>query len=358
MLRNSALPARAVKSTAFVEAQALKARLPATARKITSRSKPSRTRASRPINTRNIAVAAPHDELDPAAELSNLRGLIDSVPFVSSGPNTQSEQEFRFPTGTLFNASSPHVGLEMTPAYARALRDHGIAAIELDFNDPDSQFILGVVDKMGCRADSHSATQGALWDEAFKPEGVKSEGSIGRAHPISHSMAEFDWHTDAAFEREPMRFVGFHILHPDKEGGGIFRLFRAEDLTTLLSEDTVDTLLNFGFKLNVPPEFFKGDHTIRGKLLYHDDKTGQLHVRYRRDLLQDLPTDNAAACQTVNELRNLLDDSKSVGKNIPRFAFKENTVLLIDNARFLHSRTGVKDPRRWLRRVRFRGYPQ
>lgn len=35
--------------------------------------------------------------------------------------------------------------------------------------------------------------------------------------------------------------------------------------------------------------------------------------------------------------------------------FKENVVPLMDNARFLHSPTEIKDPKRWLRRVRFNG---
>ena len=29
----------------------------------------------------------------------------------------------------------------------------------------------------------------------------------------------------------------------------------------------------------------------------------------------------------------------------------------MDNARYLHTRTDIKDPRRWLRRVRFHGTP-
>jgi alpha-ketoglutarate-dependent taurine dioxygenase len=42
---------------------------------------------------------------------------------------------------------------------------------------------------------------------------------------------------------------------------------------------------------------------------------------------------------------------------MPAEVFKENTILLMDNARFLHSRTDIKDPKRWLRRVRFHGTP-
>jgi hypothetical protein len=50
----------------------------------------------------------------------------------------------------------------MKDAFAQALREYGILAVELGFSDPKSQFMLQVVEAMGCSPDTHSSTQGAL----------------------------------------------------------------------------------------------------------------------------------------------------------------------------------------------------
>ena len=149
-------------------------------------------------------------------------------------------------------------------------------------------------------------------------------------------------------------------MHPDKQGGGVFRVLKADELVTMLSSKAVDKLANYDFDLKVPNEFFKGTQSNRGKLLHQDEKTGRPLVRYRKDILYDPPSDDKDANEAVNELSGLLehtDGRDGVGKSVPRYAFKENIVLLMDNARFLHSRTDIKDPKRWLRRVRFNGNP-
>ena len=170
-------------------------------------------------------------------------------------------------------------------------------------------------------------------------------------------MGEFSWHTDGAFEPVPQRYFGFHILHPDKLGGGVFRVLRAKDLISLLSPSAVDVLSDTEFDLRVPPGFFKGDTFTKGKLLDVDPITGHALVRFRRDILLDPPSHEPAACDAASELIKLLERPDAVGEQIPDFVFKENTVLLMDNARYLHSRTDIKDPKRWLRRVRFHGTP-
>ncbi|KAN0099151.1 hypothetical protein V8E51_012926 [Hyaloscypha variabilis] len=212
---------------------------------------------------------------------------------------------------------------------------------------------------MGCQRDTHSASQGALWDVKFKPEGVRSEATGKAAHSISHSMSEFSWHTDGAYENNPARFAGFHIIRPDLQGGGIFRVLRSEDLIQQLRTETVQALIHHEYDLKVPDEFFKNERKIRGKLLSVDQTTGNVHVRYRRDILMGPPSEDDEACKAVEELSTLLGDpdNESIGEVIPSVAFKENSVLLIDNTRFLHTRTKVKDAKRWLRRVRFHGTP-
>jgi hypothetical protein len=297
--------------------------------------------------------------------LSSLAGSLSKDPVLkhfeagSKQHGLSNSREFSFPDGTMFEAPNVDVGLAMAPAYARSLITHGVVAIQPSFNDPDSEFILSIIEAMGCRRDTHSASHGALWDIKFKPEGVRSEATGKAAHSISHSMSEFSWHTDGAYENNPTRFFGFHILRPDHQGGGIFRVLRSEDLIQKLSTETIQTLIHHEYDLKVPDEFFKGERKIRGKLLSVDQSTGNVYVRYRQDIIMDPPSEDGEACKAVEELNTLLGDpeNRSIGEAIPSYAFKENTVLLMDNARFLHSRTKIKDTKRWLRRVRFHGTP-
>lgn len=50
----------------------------------------------------------------------------------------------------------------MKQAFAHALKERGILGIQLGFEDPNSQFLLDIVEAMGCTPDSHSNRQGAL----------------------------------------------------------------------------------------------------------------------------------------------------------------------------------------------------
>ena len=65
------------------------------------------------------------------------------------------------------------------------------------------------------------------------------------------------------------------------------------------------------------------------------------------------PSADPGVNAAVDELNTLLDNPQTKGWRFPDDVFKENAVLLMDNARFLHMRTEVLDKRRLLRRVRF-----
>jgi alpha-ketoglutarate-dependent taurine dioxygenase len=78
-------------------------------------------------------------------------------------------------------------------------------------------------------------------------------------------------------------------------------------------------------------------------------------LRFRRDILADPPSADPAANAAVEELNSLLDDPNTKGWRFSDDIFKENVVLFMDNARFLHMRSAILDKRRLLRRVRFHG---
>ncbi|OJJ47065.1 hypothetical protein ASPZODRAFT_131998 [Penicilliopsis zonata CBS 506.65] len=292
-----------------------------------------------------------HHEISNLENLTNAHASMIKESLVAQIP--ASSDEFQFPPGTFFTAATRQVGLDMRNVYRKALIKNGIVAIELKFDDPASQFLVDLVAAMQFKADKHSDTQGVLWDVKLNDAGVLSTGTGKAARSISHSLNEFDWHTDGAFETKPTRFFGLHIIHPDKMGGGVFRVARAEELVALLSPRTVATLNNSWFTLRVPPEFHKGVSTVQGKVLEIDPVSGDALVRYRRDIFLDPPSSNEEASAAVRELMGRLGDAEAIGEAIPAIVFKENVVILMDNARFLHSRTEIKDPRRWLRRIRF-----
>ncbi|KAJ7344079.1 hypothetical protein DFH08DRAFT_781508 [Mycena albidolilacea] len=265
------------------------------------------------------------------------------------------EKYFQLPLGTRFTAPSRELGLKMKEGFALALQENGVAVIELGFQDPKSDFMLELVEAMGCVPDTHSHTQGALWEVTYKPSGVISTKTGTTAHSRSHDVGEFTWHTDASFEARPPRFFGLHIVHPDNLGGGIFCVLPAGNLVEALSTRSVEALLRTEFDIQVPAEFYKGRTTNKGRLLEIDAATGHYLLRFRRDILASPPSTDPEANAAVEELTTLLDNPGTTGWRFPDDVFKENVILLMDNARFLHMRTEIRDKRRLLRRVRFHG---
>ncbi|GME28992.1 hypothetical protein B0H12DRAFT_1193924, partial [Neofusicoccum parvum] len=243
-----------------------------------------------------------------------LRNLVKSIPIAldKPAPRLTEERYFQLPLGTRFKAPTRELGLDMNASFAHAIREHGLAVIELGFDDPKSHFMLELVEAMGCTPDTHSSTQGALltclqWDVTYKPSGVFSAATGGTAHSRSHGVGEFAWHTDGSFEETPQRFFGLHVIHPDKHGGGIFRVLPADDLVAALSPSSVEALLNTEFDIQVPAEFYKGRASNKGKLLDVEPGTGRYLLRFRRDILPDPPSENPSACEAVRELNALLE---------------------------------------------------
>lgn len=184
-----------------------------------------------------------------------LRSLVKTNPLVLDRPVPSTEEQyFQLPLGTLFAAPSRELGLQMKETFALALKEKGLVIIELGFEDPESQFMLELVEAMGCVPDTHSSTQGALvslngnlspflprlvvlllptsdcssliclllfsvpdtclqWDVTYKPSGVMSAKTGTTAHSHSHGDGEFAWHTDGCFEVSILHSQAFHPLH-------------------------------------------------------------------------------------------------------------------------------------------------
>lgn len=133
-------------------------------------------------------------------------------------------------------------------------------------------------------------------------------------------------------------------------GGGVFRVLPVKDIVDSLPDSVVDTLATKEFDIKVPPEFYKGVNELKKPLLEHQ-ANGEALIRYRKGLCFAQPGDEDAQ-HALATLEGMLQQDDT-GFAVPAEHFKENTLLLLDNRRFLHSRTSIKDPNRWLRRVRF-----
>jgi alpha-ketoglutarate-dependent taurine dioxygenase len=77
-------------------------------------------------------------------------------------------------------------------------------------------------------------------------------------------------------------------------------------------------------------------------------------MRYRRDIIEPMNEEAKAALDVLEAALAEIDEGKTPGVNIlGPDVMTENAVIVVDNARFLHARSEINDPRRWLRRVRW-----
>ncbi|PVH93515.1 Clavaminate synthase-like protein, partial [Periconia macrospinosa] len=249
------------------------------------------------------------------------------------------------------------------------LTSSGLAIRRLSFKDDSSEYMTEVVVNLGRLFQhgpptAHNSSQGWLWD-------VRPEFRNNRAHgtePMSdaranvqnrdlkparsETMQQFPWHTDCSWD--PPRYFGLHVLQADKCGGGHTSLISVEHVVQLCNPETVRALCRPEFQFSVPDEFQEGlgKSMVAGNVLWHDH---HWRIRYRSDTVQ---ARTARASQALSELGAILQHPKSgkVQDHIltltPDF-LRSGSVMLVDNSRWLHSRSVVADPDRHLRRIRW-----
>jgi hypothetical protein len=127
----------------------------------------------------------------------------------------------------------------------------------------------------------------------------------------------------------------------------------AEDFIGALSPQSIEALLRTEFDIQVPAELYKEQATTKGRLLTFDPATGHYLLRFRRDVLADPLSTDPASNAAVAELNALLANTETKGWRFSDGVFKGDVVVLMDNARFLHMRTEIRDRRQLLRQVRF-----
>ncbi|KAJ6263983.1 hypothetical protein Dda_0121 [Drechslerella dactyloides] len=238
----------------------------------------------------------------------------------------------------------------------QCLEAGGIALVKLNFEDPESDYLVSLVRdglsrqyKHGLPVD-HSQTKGWLWD--VKPVHSKIENNTtGEPLARSETMNVFPWHTDCSFEDAPPRHFALHVIHADRYGGGALSIVRTKDIIQELSEEAISSLSQPEFILDVPGEFDKGIGSLTGSLI--DMSNNDPKLRYRRDIIHPL---TQRAQLALDELDAVLDDCRSK-KVMKAEDLPDGMVIVLDNAKWLHARNQVNDPNRHLRRVRWNAQP-
>lgn len=114
-----------------------------------------------------------------------------------------------------------------------------------------------------------------------------------------------------------------------------------------LDPSTVETLRQPVFQMRVPREFQKDVLHVTGGLVASGGK-----IRYRREIIEPLGDE---ARRALEELDVAIGSSVSKGwaKVLGSDVMKDGVVVCLDNARWMHARSEVRDPQRWLRRIRW-----
>ncbi|KAF8446568.1 hypothetical protein BDZ91DRAFT_670102 [Kalaharituber pfeilii] len=273
-----------------------------------------------------------------------------TAPATSYGRQLVALKTLVVPADRRIQAQTRENYAEQVKQVKQALERDELAVVNLEFQDKQSVYLVALTGMLG-EPLSHSSKHGILWD--VRPVAGLHAGNAAR----SETMEPFPWHTDCSFEDAPPRYFALHVLHRDRFGGGNLRLLHVDALLSKLSSTTVQTLRLPQFKLLVPKEFHKDVDYIVGALLTVDTATGfpKFKLRYRREIIEPLTPE---AEKAVAELDKVLERVDTAGEHGPVRVLggdimRDGTILLLDNARWLHARSTVRDPQRFLRRVRW-----
>ena len=216
------------------------------------------------------------------------------------------------------------------------LHDHAFAIIEgVDCRSDGAVFALGtIVGAPQLQPDGAAGT--FLFEVKDRPQPIST----------STSADAFDLHTDSASQPSPEPYIALACVTPDPDGQGASLLLSAEDLWAAI-EESDPSLLRVLSEL-----LFEFDGALGASLsrvLWRED--GAALVRYRGDMaiagdrMRDSPVTRA-----LTQLRGILDSAA-----LTRISLVAGEILVLDNRRALHGRTGFRaGSPRTLRRLKIR----
>lgn len=241
------------------------------------------------------------------------------------------------------------------------LKQDGVLKISLDFPDDKSQYLENLVVSLhryhghGLPL-THSASRGWFWD--VRPNRATFQTQDHQAR--SETMQDFTWHTDCSYEHSPPRFFALHVLQPDRRGGGTLSVLKVDRLSQLLSTAARDALHRPEYRISVPPEFIKDPEQrfIVGSLFGRTDgRDGAIMARFRDEIVTPL---TSQAARALDEMKSLLGELETHPHSVLHLTpadLPRNSIILMDNHRWLHARNVINDPERHLRRVRWNAVP-
>ncbi|KAI1264608.1 hypothetical protein F5Y18DRAFT_417585 [Xylariaceae sp. FL1019] len=231
---------------------------------------------------------------------------------------------------------------------AQILRDRGALIATLTFRDDKSEYLRGLVLSLHRHHGhqlpiAHSATRGWFWDVRPRETDFQQSGHQAR----SETMETFPWHTDCSYEEMPPRYFALQVLQHDRFGGGTLSLMNTNRLIEYLSTSTRDVLMRPEYRITIPPEFAKSpvQQYIQASLLRSDASSESSLIRYREDILT-ATTEKAA--QALKQLKETLQNCEVRTTHLTARDLPSGSIILIDNRRWLHARTQVRDPSRHL----------
>jgi len=221
-------------------------------------------------------------------------------------------------------------------SYQQILRKYGALIVSLKYQESTQTSLEKIVNSIG-RPHNHNKSGNVVWH--VKPGGQSNKEELAR----SHNSGEFVFHTDCSYEQNVPEYIGLHCLTQDKLGGGNNLIVNCNTVIKQLSPESLHTLQNEDVEIVVPPEFRDDINSIKAKIIDKD-----FNVRFRSEIINEDGT-TPQMKKALNEF-NSLCFNPLVGKSL---VLKEGQMLLLNNKRFLHSRTTIKDKNRHLLRIRF-----
>ncbi|HQU43176.1 MAG TPA: TauD/TfdA family dioxygenase [Pirellulales bacterium] len=220
------------------------------------------------------------------------------------------------------------------PEAGRLLQEEGIALIKAAPGDVEGRGLRQIVGRLGT-AEEHDRLGRVVWDIRYDAL------AAAKGATASLTMEPLPFHTDGAFQDPSPRYLAQYVVREDRFGGGKTLLADVASVLRRLSADALGILRSKHFRFCAPAEYANGIPHHDAPILF-----GEGLLRYRRAIIDEDAHGDAKA--VLDEL------DAAIGAVEPMaLQLRSGDILLLDNARFLHARTGVRDPERHLLRMRF-----
>jgi alpha-ketoglutarate-dependent taurine dioxygenase len=218
----------------------------------------------------------------------------------------------------------------------RLLDEQGLALVEATPGDSEGRQLRQLVGQLGT-AEQHDRLGRIIWHIRYDAL------AAARGATASLTMEPLPFHTDGAFDDPSPRYLAQYVVQEDRFGGGETLLVAVDQVLRRLSDETLAVLRSTSFRFYAPAEYNKGIPYRDATILFGDGL-----MRYRREIIDE------DVCREAIPALDELDKAINAVEPL-RLPLPSGTILLLDNARFLHARTEVRDPERHLLRMRFSG---